>query len=76
MALRQNLSQDDIQNLFLDSDNEEEVVLGDELEDEPHEIIPTFATNRILQIFKGHKVKKKNVLMISTMHYQADKTNL
>lgn len=42
MASSKNLSENEIQNLLLDVRDEDEVFLGDELEDELDEIIPDF----------------------------------
>ncbi|CAG4953459.1 unnamed protein product [Parnassius apollo] len=47
MASRKNLSENEIQNLLLDVRDEDEVFLGDELEDELDEIIPDFRDEQV-----------------------------
>ncbi|CAG4962595.1 unnamed protein product [Parnassius apollo] len=47
MTSRKNLSENEIQNLLLDVRDEDEVFLGDELEDELDEIIPDFRDEQV-----------------------------
>ncbi|CAG4960896.1 unnamed protein product [Parnassius apollo] len=47
MASRKNLAENEIQNLLLDVRDEDEMFLGDELEDELDEIIPDFRDEQV-----------------------------
>ncbi|CAG5020671.1 unnamed protein product [Parnassius apollo] len=47
MASRKNLSENEIQNLLLDVRDEDEVFLGEKLEDELDEIIPNYRDEQV-----------------------------